>query len=70
MMTLIYRGGCEVEYLASNIDDHPPSCKEIEIAKTLLARDSKGIGNFNVNAVIEVYRIDGCKSDRSDGQHD
>ena len=33
-----------------------PSCKESNIATTLLSRDYKGLSNFASNGVIEIER--------------
>lgn len=58
MMTLIFLGGCIVENLATNSERYTPNLKQSDTAVTLMARDYKGLKNFNSNAVMEIYRLD------------
>lgn len=55
--TLIFRGGCKVENMASDSDNKEPSLEAADIATTVLARDYKGLSNYASNAVIEIYEI-------------
>lgn len=55
--TLIFRGGCVVENLATANEDYIPSLEHTDFAVTLMARDYKGLKNFNSNAVIEIYEV-------------
>lgn len=61
MMTLIYRGGCIVENLATDNKDYVPDLRETDVAVTLMARDYKGLKNFNSNAIMEIYGVDEIK---------
>lgn len=54
---LILRGGCQVEYLATNNPSQTPSFKHADIAVTIKARDCKGLENYFCNAVIEIYEV-------------
>ena len=56
--TLIFRGGCRLNNLPSKDKNKTPDISLNEIAATLLQRDYKGIGNFNSNGVIEIWKIE------------
>lgn len=61
--TLIFRGGCIVNNLATK-QDTPMEIKETESSATILARDWKGTRNFQMNCVLEIYEV----SDDGKGQ--
>lgn len=49
--------------MGSSDEEREPSCKETDIACTLLQRDYKGLNNYSANGVIEH----GTKNTRTDG---
>lgn len=64
--TLIFRGGCVVENLATANENYIPTLEVSDYAVTIMARDYKGLCNFRRNAVIEIYEV----TNESEGQGD
>lgn len=56
-MKLIFRGGCRLDNLGSSDVKRIPSLVLADIASTILARDYKGLGNYDSNGVIEIWKI-------------
>lgn len=42
--------------MGSSDKKRQPSCRDVDIATTLLSRDYKGLSNFASNGVVEVYK--------------
>ena len=56
-MTLIFRGGCQLYYCASDKDNNPPELDFQTIANCLTAGVSHGLFNYGVNAVMEIFEL-------------
>lgn len=51
-----------VRNMASSNEERIPSAREIDRAEALMARDYKGLKNFDANAVIEIYKVEKTES--------
>lgn len=60
-MTQIFRGGCNLNNLGSEDVKRVPTLELTKVAGTLLTRDYKGLGNYNCNGVLEIWKIEKSK---------